>query len=460
MTTESRPRRARVEPVDLLVRPFQSFARLEASSGLLLIFATVAALALANSGWSERYHDLWELKLAIGTPGTALNRPIHFWINDGLMAFFFLVVGLEIKRELLVGELASPRRAALPMIAAAGGMAIPAVVYFLFNAGTETARGWAIPVATDIAFALGVLALLGSRVPVAMKAFLTALAIADDIGGVIVIALFFTETLVWTGLLAAGAVFLVLILAGRLGIRSPLVYGALGVLLWFALLRSGVHATLAGVLVAFTIPARTRIESDEFIESGRNLLDHFERSSVPERTVLSNQEQHDAIESLERACEQAETPLQRIERQLHPWVVFAIIPLFAFANAGVSLGGDFAGSLLEPVTLGVMFGLMIGKPVGITLAVWFAVKARLAALPSGIGMVQIHGVAWLGGIGFTLAIFIAELALVDEAHLAQAKVGILAGSLLAGIVGTLVLLAVTRRPHRPQEGVPAVAAAR
>lgn len=447
-------------PVDVLTRPFQNFARIEASGGLLLMLFTLIALGWANSPWVDDYHSLWATKFTIGTASVGLSKPLLLWINDGLMAVFFLVVGLEIKRELLVGELASLKRAALPMVAAAGGMIAPALIYLAFNAGEAEARGWAIPVATDIAFALGVLALLGSRVPVAMKAFLTALAIADDIGGILVIAIFLTERISVVPLLAAGGILAGLVLANRLGVRSIIIYGILGVALWFAFLKSGVHATLAGVVLAFLIPARTKIESEQFVTTSRALLDHFERSSAPGQGVLSNHEQQDAVASLERICEEAETPLQRLEHRLHPWVVFGIMPLFALANAGVTVGSGFLSSIVEPVTFGVIFGLWLGKPIGITLAVWIAIKAGIAALPSGMSFRQMHAVTWIAGIGFTLALFIGELSFAgqgQEGSLEQAKVGILIGSLLAALVGTAILLFVTKPPPKPPATAPAEA---
>jgi NhaA family Na+:H+ antiporter len=427
-------------PIERIVRPFQEFARVEASGGILLLISTAVALAWANSPWAGSYNSLWQTKLTIGLGGFALSKPILLWINDGLMSAFFFVVGLEIKREMLVGELASPRKAALPIVAALGGMLVPAGIYTAFNVGKAGAPGWGIPMATDIAFALGVLTLLGKRIPIALKVFLTTLAIADDIGAVLVIALFYTSEISWVNL-AVGAGFLIaLIGANRAGIRSPLVYALLGIGgLWLAFLLSGVHPTIAGVLSAMTIPARSRINTDQFTARSRAILDEFERAGEGGEHVLTNEDRQAALQALETACEHVETPLQRLERALHPWVTFAIMPLFALANAGVALGGGLSQGLINPVSLGVATGLVIGKQVGITLFSWLAVRSGLAAMPAGVAWRHIYGAGWLGGIGFTMSLFIAGLAFGDTPLLPVAKVGILTASLIAGMVGWTIL---------------------
>jgi Na+:H+ antiporter, NhaA family len=337
--------------------------------------ATAAALVWANSPLAPSYERLLE--------------PIRHWINDGLMAVFFFAVGLEIKREVLVGELASRRRATLPVMAAIGGMVVPALGYALFNAGTPTASGWGVPMATDIAFALGAVAVLGRRVPPALRVFLAALAIADDIGAVLVIAIVYTGTLAWLPLGAAAALMAGLVAANIAGVRRESVYIALGVALWVAILHSGVHATVAGVLLAITIPAPR--------------------------------------------------PLVSLERRLRGAVAFVILPLFALANAGVRLAVEPAGLLAHPVVLGILVGLVIGKPLGITLFAWIAVRSRAASLPTGVTWRALHGVAWLGGIGFTMSLFIGALAFRDPATFALAKLGIIGGSLLAAVVGALIL---------------------
>ncbi len=382
--------------IDRLVKPFQEFAELEASGGILLIACTVAALVWANSPWGESYFHLWHLDLTSGRLGRLLANPLHFWINDGLMTLFFLLVGLEIKREILLGELASLRQAALPLAAAIGGMVVPAGLYLVFNHSGAGISGWGIPMATDIAFALGVVALLGDRVPTSLRIFLAALAIADDIGAVLVIAFFYTAQISWLSLGVAGLFFAALLGVNRAGVRHLLVYGILGVGLWIAILLSGVHATVAGVLLAFTIPA-----NEEAAGGG--------------------------------------SPLQRLEHTLHPWIAYAIMPIFALANAGVVLGAGAARSAVAPISLGVIFGLVIGKPLGIVFFSWLAIRTGLAAMLEGITWRQIAGAGMLGGIGFTMSLFIADLALSEAHELATAKVGILAASIISGAAGALVL---------------------
>ncbi len=435
---------ARIQPSrrtfsDRLLRPFQEFATVSASSGILLLACTVAALAWANSPWSESYAGLWQTKLTAGFGSFALSKPLILWINDGLMAVFFFVVGLEIKREMLVGELSSVKQAALPMAGALGGMIVPALIYTAFNAGGEGARGWGIPMATDIAFALGALALLGDRVPLSLKVYLTALAIVDDIGAVLVIAVFYTSAIWWASLAAGFLLLAIMIGANLAGFRHPLVYILLGIAVWIAFLKSGVHATVAGVLMAMTIPSRSRIDAPEFLEYGRGALNEFERAAESNKELLTNQDQQAAIHLLENACELAATPLQRMEHGLHPWVTFFIMPVFALANAGVTLDGRLASLLLTPVSLGVIAGLVLGKQIGITLFSWLAVRAGFAALPEQVTWRQIYGVAWLAGIGFTMSLFIANLAFGDSAFLSEAKLGILAASLIAGVTGWFLL---------------------
>lgn len=438
-------------PAGALLRPFQEFAQWEASGGVVLLACAVAALAWANSPWAGAYAQFWNTKLMIGFGGAALDRPLAWWINDGLMAVFFFVVGLEIKRELLVGELASPRKAALPLLAALGGMAVPAALYAVFNAGHPGARGWGIPMATDIAFALGVLALLGKRVPVALKVFLAALAIADDLGAVLVIAVFYTSSLSWAALAAGGCCLLFLVAANIAGVRNPLVYAALGVGLWLACLYSGIHPTVAGVLLALTIPARARIRPGEFLRRGRALLAEFQRAGDGRGAVLTTKEHHSALHGLKVACDQAWSPMMHFEHALAPWVTFAVIPLFALANAGVSLGAGFPAALVHPVSLGVAVGLILGKPLGITLFAWLAVRFNWAELPQSVCWRHIWGVGWLGGIGFTMSLFIADLAFEQTPLLSLAKAGILVASLIGGAVG-LHILYWTKGAGAPSKG--------
>ncbi|WP_420542048.1 Na+/H+ antiporter NhaA [Rubrobacter naiadicus] len=432
-------------PVERIVRPFQDFADKQSSGGILLMVATAAALVWANSPWAGSYSALWHTKMAVSMDGFSISKDLAHWINDGLMAVFFLVVGLEIKREVLVGELSSLRGAMLPVFAALGGAVVPASIYLAINAGTRGAGGWGIPMATDIAFALGILALLGRRVPVELKVFLAALAIVDDIVAVLVIAIFYTPRISWEAL-GAGGVFLgALVVANLLGVGRTLVYAVLGIGLWVCFLLSGVHATVAGILLAFTVPASSFINAGEFLEQGRYILDRFERAGDKGENVLTNEERQAALHALNHATYKLEPPLQELEHALHPWVAFVIMPLFALANAGIPLGGNIAGALTSPVTLGIVLGLVAGKQIGITLFTWLAVKSGLSELPGGIGWRHVYGGAWLAGIGFTMSLFITELAFSNGGLVEPAKLGILLASLISGAVGWTILRMTAER---------------
>lgn len=378
-----------------VLTPFQQFAQMESFGGIILLISSVVAFVWANTPGRGAYFFIWWTDLSIGLGTFYLSKPLELWINDGLMALFFFLVGLEIKRELVQGELASVRRAALPFAAALGGMVAPAAIYIALNWGTPEKAGWGIPMATDIAFALGILALLGSRIPAGLKVFLTALAIIDDLGAVLVIAFFYTEEISRTALGVAGGLLMVLIAGNLLGVRRSKFYSLVGLCLWFAVLKSGVHATIAGILTAFTVPLTKPSDSEPSL-------------------------------------------LEDMERRLHPWVAYLILPLFALANAGVTLDSETA-SPANPVSLGVILGLFVGKPVGITLAALLAVSTGIAALPESTTRKHILGAAMLGGIGFTMSLFVAGLAFSSQSVLAQAKVGILAASLLSGIAGYLTL---------------------
>lgn len=431
---------ALIRPV---VEPFDRFVHAESSGGLLLLGATVVAMVWANSPWSDSYAGLWRTPISLLVGSHALTETLLEWINDGLMALFFFVIGLEIKREVLVGELASWRRAALPLVAALGGTIVPASLYLLVNGTGPGAAGWGIPMATDIAFALGVLALLGPQVPLSLKIFLTALAIGDDLMAVLVIALFYTSTISWLNL-AVGAVFLILLVAANIvGIRHPLVYALLGIGgLWLAFLLSGVHATIAGVLAAMTIPARTRVSGSEFVARGQALLKRFEEVTSADRPPLANAERHQVTQRLEMEVKDVETPLQRLEHALHPWVTVVVMPLFALANAGITLDANGWTHLTHPVALGIMAGLFVGKPVGILLATWAAMRAGLVSMPKGGTWRQLAGIGMLAGIGFTMSLFIAGLAFPPGPLKLSAKVGILCASTVAGIVGWVWLRGV------------------
>jgi NhaA family Na+:H+ antiporter len=356
------------------------------------------------------------------------------------MAIFFFTVGLEIKRELLVGELSSIQKASLPIAGALGGMIVPAIGYVIFNSGGVGADGWGIPMATDIAFVVGIMALLGPRIPLTLKIFVLALAIADDIGAVMVIAIFYTAEISVTALIIAGVVLILLAIFNKLGTKSLIPYAILGLILWLAFLKSGVHATIAGVLLAFTIPASSRYNTQKFSEKVKYLINKFESTGEHGPNVLSNAERQTSVMAIEESCEKVLTPLQRFEYGLHPWVAFFIIPLFALANAGVTLAGlDILAALFSPVSLGIIVGLFIGKQIGIFAFSFIAVKMKLASLPEGVNWKNLYGAGILAGIGFTMSLFIAGLAFADPELLDLSKIGVLTGSLLSGVVGFVFL---------------------
>lgn len=434
------------ELIDRILVPFQRFLHAQSSGGIVLLVCTIAALIWANSPWSRSYDAFWNTDAAIEFGSHRLSEPLVLWINDALMAAFFFVVGLEIKRELLVGELASIRKAALPIAGAIGGMVFPALIFtaLTFRSG-DAVRGWGIPMATDIAFAIGILALLGDRVCLSGKVFLTALAIVDDIGAALVIALFYTAHISVPALSLGMAFFGLMVLANRIGVRSALAYAVLGLGLWLSFLESGVHPTIAGILGALAIPARSRINAEEFIDAGEVYIERFAVAGETGSSVLTNPEQRGSLKAMEKACLFAQTPLQRLENQMHLWVVFVVMPLFALANAGVTLrasAGQFAGS---SVVWGIVLGLALGKPLGITLFSWLAVRLNMAQLPTSLSWGQLHGIAWLGGIGFTMSLFVASLAFRDTQLLMLAKAGILAGSVLCACVGGFLLWKVPAR---------------
>jgi NhaA family Na+:H+ antiporter len=442
--------RSQVEetPVARALRPVRDFGQNEASSGLVLLACAVVAMVAVNSPLASSFQAIWDTQLSVGLGAMSVAKTVHFWINDGLMAIFFFVVGLEIKREILVGDLASPRQALLPLVAAIGGMALPAAMYLLFNETGRVAAGWGIPVATDIAFALGVLALFGERVPNALKVFLTALAIFDDIGAVLVIAFFYTDHLTPYALATSGFLLIVTAAANWIGLRSMLVFGVLGIALWIAMLNSGFHASVAGVLLALAIPARAHADPKQFVRHSRSLIDDFEDAIDRDTKALANNQQQSLLLSLTVSAERAGAPLGRLEHILSPWAAFLVMPIFALANAGVALRGSITEMVSHPVTLGVVTGLVIGKPLGIIGFAWLATKLKLADLPGKVTWLELAAVACLAGIGFTMALFIGELAFAGDELLDAAKFGILVGSLTAGIVGSLLLWTASRSQKR------------
>ena len=436
-------------PAPASFRAFQYFVRTGSLSGILLLGATALALICANSPLADGYFGFLARRIVIGWSDHPLDLALLGWINDGLMAVFFLLVGLEIKRELMVGELASIRQAALPIAAAAGGMVVPAVLYWSVNPGGPAAAGWGIPMATDIAFALGILTLLGDRIPLGLKVFLTALAIVDDMGAVVVIALFYSGALHPMPLAVGAAAVLGLVVMNRLGIRriTPYLFG--GAVLWLSLHDGGIHATVAGVLVAMTIPTRTRTNTAEFSERARELVAEFDRTETGDGLVITSKGQQEALHELEREAERVQAPLLRLEHGMQPLVQYGIMPLFAFANAGVQLGGTGNTPLLTSASLGIVLGLVIGKPVGILLCSWAAVRFGLSGLPTGVSWRSLGGVACLGGIGFTMSLFIAALAF-DPDLLTPAKTGILIGSALSASLGIAILV----RERRADRSLP------
>jgi Na+:H+ antiporter, NhaA family len=415
---------------------FQRFFRTETLGGLVLLGFGLAALVIANSPLSAGYNHLWEIPLTVGIAPHELSLSLHEWINDGLMAVFFLLVGLEIKRELLAGELSSPRQAALPIACAIGGMVVPALIYLVFNLRGVGVHGWGIPMATDIAFALGALNLIAPRAPIGGKVLLTALAIVDDMGAVLVISLFYSEAITWSALAGAGVTLLILIGFNLMGIRRLWPYLVVGGVLWCFVHGSGVHATVAGVALAFTIPARSRINALEFSAKARSLLDRFDRTETGDFLVLTSKGQQEAVFALERASGSVTEPIVRLEHALHNFSAFVVMPLFAFANAGVKI--DLSGQHAE-IGLGILSGLMFGKPIGIMMFAFIAVKTRIAKLPRAVDWRSLLGYACLAGIGFTMSLFIAMLAFEDPVLVDAAKRGVILGSVLAGIAGAVLL---------------------
>jgi NhaA family Na+:H+ antiporter len=425
---------ARFKNVPLTI--FQRFFRTETLGGLVLLGFALAALAIANSPLRAAYNHLWEIPLTVGITPHELSLSLHDWINDGLMAVFFLLVGLEIKRELLGGELSSIQQAALPIACAIGGMVVPALIYFIFNLRGLGAHGWGIPMATDIAFALGALNLIAPQAPVGAKVLLTALAIVDDIGAVLVISLFYSQAIIWSALCGAAVTLLVLIVFNLMGIQRLWPYLLVGVVLWCFVHASGVHATIAGVVLAFTMPARSRINALQFSREARSLLDTFDRTETGDFLVLTSKGQQEAILALERASGSVTAPILKLEYALHNFSAFVVMPLFAFANAGVKI--DLSLQHAE-IGLGILSGLMFGKPLGIMIFAVIAVKMGIAKLPRAVNWKTLLGYGSLAGIGFTMSLFIAMLAFEDTAMVDAAKRGIIAGSLLAGIAGTVLL---------------------
>ncbi len=431
-----------------LLVPMRMFFQTQAAGGVLLIMATFLAMVAANSGLSEWYFSLWDYKIAFSLGNIFhIEKSVHYAINDGLMAMFFFVLGLEIKREIIAGELSSLRKAILPIFAAVGGMVVPALIFLVFNYGTVGAAGWGVPMATDIAFSLGILSLISRHVPISLKVFLVALAVVDDLGAVLVIAMFYSSDISMASI-GAGLALLGLMFLGNLaGVRHWLFYALIGICgLWLAFLLSGVHATIAGVLAAFVIPSKSKYSTSQLVSYLNMVMSELRMAGEKNREIMS-EGQLKLVYAIKKGVYGYEPPMQKLEHALHPLVIFVVLPLFAFSNAGVLLEGNFVEAITHPVSLGVIFGLLIGKSAGIAFFSWMAIKFKLAALPKNVTWPMIIGVAFLGGIGFTMSIFIASLAFInDPALINESKLGIISGSLISGIIGFIILKMNIKEP--------------
>lgn len=428
-----------------LVTKLQKFMASPLAGGALLIVCTVVAILLSNIGsTSEWYHDIWTRNLTIGFDGFAISKPIELWINDALMAVFFFVVGLEIKREIVAGQLSSIKQASLPIAAAIGGMIVPALIYFAFNHGAEAKDGWGIPMATDIAFALGILSMMSKRVPLSLKIFLTALAIVDDLGAILVIALFYTSQIEWSMLGAAAVVFAFLMILNHYEVHKMRWYLFPSIILWILFLKSGVHATIAGVLIAMTMPSTAKFSKKFFLERSATLLTKFRAADRGNIDVINNETQHHILQDMRVLARNTISPVQRLEHALHSSVAFFIMPVFALANAGIPISTSALPQLVSEQGLGITLGLVLGKPIGILIFSYVAIKVGWSAMPSGATWRKMAAVACLGGIGFTMSIFIDNLAFTDPTLINYGKMSILFASVMAAVVGCLLMLSTKK----------------
>ena len=429
------------------VQPVQEFIETESAGGLALVAAALFALLWANSPWSEAYGALLDTHVVVDVAVFRVDESLHFWINDVAMVLFFFVVGLEVKRELVLGELNSLRRVAMPLAAAAGGMLVPLAFFLLVAQGAEARNGWGVPMATDIAFALGVMALLGRRVSAGLKVLLLAVAIFDDIGAVVVIAIFYTETVALGPLAIAAGAFVVVAAMDRVGVRRLPLYVLAGGVAWAAVLQSGVHPTIVGVALGLLTPTRAWYHPDGFIDIIQRMMRRFQEGMAARLSQHGREQQVDALLTISDLSRESISPLDRLQHELHPWVAFLVLPLFAWANAGVSFGGGTLGeTLTASLTWAVVAGLVLGKPVGL-VAAYFIAQRLGAEGPPGVDQHGVFGIGLLAGIGFTIALFVTELAYAEELLVTQAKVGILIASLLSGAAGYLVLRAMPHPPH-------------
>jgi len=437
---------------DRILTPLEEFIHRQTTSGILLMICAVIALVIANSPLHDSYEKFLHTDISIALGSREFSLSIHHWINEALMALFFLIMGLELKREILVGELSSPRQALLPIMAAIGGMVIPALCYFALNPEGTAAKGWGIPMATDIAFAIGALSLLGARIPKTLVTFLIALAIVDDLGAVAVIAIFYTESIDIQALLYAVICTFLIVGLNMVGVRKSLPYAVIGALLWAAMLASGVHATIAGIILAFTIPIRPKFEPNLFVSKVEKITLGMKKSVEENPDIIHNTQLRGLVSSLGDGVRQVQAPAQRAEHKLHLPVAYIVIPIFALANAGIPVDfSTFGQYFSHPISLGVLAGLLIGKPLGIAGFTWITVKLGWAELPEGLNMPHILGVGLLGGIGFTMSIFVADLGFVRLPNdLLMAKTGILLASAIAGLAGYFLLMFITRMPNNNQ----------
>lgn len=422
-------------PIRQALQPMARFMEIEAASGILLVLCLAVAMSFANSPWHTSWESFWHTEISLAVGSFELRHSLHHWINDGLMTIFFFLVGLEIKREAVSGELQSIQKAALPVVAAIGGMLVPAGVYLALQAGQDGQRGWGIPMATDIAFAVGILTLLGERVPAGLKIMLLALAIADDIGAILVIALFYSSSVHLTAIGAALLGIGLVVMMNRVGVRSIFAYILVGAGIWLAMHHSGIHPTIAGVALGLLTPASAPVARESLVELLLNAIDRLDGK------IERPQHSAELAGSLSLTARETISPLERLESALHPWVAFFIMPVFALANAGVAVEPQ---AVTHSVAIAVAAGLIVGKPLGIFLFSWIAVRFGAASLPQGVSWKALLGAGFLAGVGFTMSLFIAGLAL-DEQMLVAAKIGTLAGSALSAILGLAILHAVLPR---------------
>lgn len=447
MESESKTKKnQQLSPFEYIRQTARNFLDRETIGGLLLIAATIFALTLANTSFSEYYHHILKWKLVFGIKNLAtINLSIEKWINDGLMVIFFLVAGLELKREILVGELSDVGKASTPMIGALGGMVFPAIIFFAFNSGTDHVHGWGIPIATDIAYSLGIIGLLGKRVPYQLKIFLVALAIVDDIGAILVIAFFYSSSITWLNLIIAGIIVLALFILNWIGVKKLSFYIFLGIGLWLAILYSGIHPTIAGVLFAMTIPVKPKLGGISVKKRIEKQIIRLEEADLEKLNPLTDDKQKDAFQQIEKDTKKSHPPLLRLENALTGFNSYIIIPLFALANAGVKFDTGWHKILLDPLGMGILLGLLLGKVTGISLFIFAGQKLKLAHIPKLLSFKHIIGMGLVAGIGFTMSLFITNLAFADTLSIKIAKISILSASTIAAI-GGMILLGVLGKP--------------